>query len=169
MAIVVEDGTGVANANSFVTLDETEEYHETRGNSSWLSNTDDDAKEAAIIRASDFINTLNFKGVRYTGDQALCFPRSNLYDAEGYLLAETAVPAKVKAAQQEAALKELLSPGCLTVDQKRGGRVKRKKIDVLETEYFEGAPSDTLSEYVVIRRLLKGLLKSNISMEITRS
>lgn len=165
MPIVVEDGTGKINSNSYVTLDEVDVYHEERNNTEWAS-LDDTAKEASLIKAATYIDSFSFRGVRYSGGQAMAFPRESLVDNDGYELSYYSIPIRLKYAQMEAALREAVTPGILQPDLERGGGIKRKKVDVLETEYFEGASGATV--LTIINNLLRGLLKSSSTMEIVR-
>jgi hypothetical protein len=83
MALVVEDGTGLANANSYASVNDADAYFADRGNQTWAAASDDD-KSSALIGATDYIDT------RYAGQfigsvefpetpQALAFPRTNMY------------------------------------------------------------------------------------------
>jgi hypothetical protein len=78
MAFTVEDGTVVAGANSFATVDGADTYFEDRGNATWAAATDTN-KETALVRATDYINNrFRFRGEKYDEDQPLEFPR--VYD-----------------------------------------------------------------------------------------
>lgn len=54
MTLVVEDGTGVAGANSYESLASFKSYHDDRANS--YAGSDDAAIEAALIRATQYID-----------------------------------------------------------------------------------------------------------------
>jgi hypothetical protein len=163
MALVVEDGTGKSTANTYVTLTEFETYHELRGNSE-VEDATDDENEQALVRAADYLNTLRWKGEKYSETQALSWPRAYVYDEDGNEVDEESVPAAVKNAQMEAALREL-TPGTLIPDLSHGGKIKRRKIEGIETEYFGGAGGTT---FPLIKGLLKGLMNSGVSIEIVR-
>jgi hypothetical protein len=49
----------------------------------------------------------------------------------------------------------------------RGGQIKRKKVDVIETEYFANASPTT--EFKAVMNRLRGLLHSGATMEISRA
>ncbi|HNQ99222.1 MAG TPA: hypothetical protein PKN52_04435, partial [Trueperaceae bacterium] len=107
MAFTVEDGTGVAGANSLCDVAFADTYHADRANSSWASSTQA-AKEAALIKATDYIEQRfggRFKGRREHETQVLSFPRLCLYTRDGVLV--TGVPDRLKAAVSEYALKAL--------------------------------------------------------------
>jgi DnaT-like ssDNA binding protein len=84
---VVEDGNGLPDANAYVSLDYANDYFASRGVAAWASVADSD-KQTAIVRATDYIETVF--GPKFTGskafvscppdptvDQALSFPRDN--------------------------------------------------------------------------------------------
>lgn len=78
MAFVVEDGTGLANANSGASVAEADEYFTDRGITDWTGTND--VKQAALIRATDYIEMRWAGRWRYTMEfpdtpQALAFPR----------------------------------------------------------------------------------------------
>lgn len=56
MALTVEDGTGLVDADSFVTLEEADAYHTAAGSTNWTGT--DESKEQALRRASRFLSRL---------------------------------------------------------------------------------------------------------------
>ena len=108
MAFTVEDGTGVAGANAYISVAYADEYHAERGNAGWTG--DDALKQQAIVRATDYIETR--WGDRYRGRiqyrdplQSLGFPRLDIWDRNG--LAITGIPDLLKRATAEYALRAL--------------------------------------------------------------
>lgn len=138
-------GVSLENANSFVTLDEADAYHDERANSGWVNYGDDD-KEAALIRAYDYLSTLNWK--------------------ENTFITET--PEAVKKAHCEAALREIVAPGCLMPDLTKEDYVLSETVDVLNTTYANRKPG---TQHTKIKKLIKNYLKggSGSSIEIIRS
>lgn len=78
MAIIVEDGTGLANAVSYVSVTDADSYFTVRGVTEW-GTLATPAKEAALIRATDYIEMRwgdQFRGTKTNPTvQALSFPR----------------------------------------------------------------------------------------------
>lgn len=77
MPLVVEDGTGLSNANSYVSVENADAYFQLRANDEW-STLEADAKVAALVSATQYIDLRwgpNLKGVRAFETQALEFPR----------------------------------------------------------------------------------------------
>ena len=154
MALVVEDGTGVNNAESYVTLEYLNAYHLARGNSKWDEYLDEE-KEAAARRAMTYIETFRYKGQRVAVSQACAFPRTGLITRDGLEWPSSAIPAAVKQAQAEGALKEAVSPGTLLPDWEPGkGPKRREKLGELEDEWFKQDPKDGKYPFQAILRLL---------------
>ncbi len=159
--LIVEDGTGLSNANSYASLEEADTYHSLRGNSLWTG--EDSVKEAALIRATSSIDGMYARywpGTRATKEQALDWPRVDAYDRDGYL--ETGLPRQVVNATIEAALIELQTPGTLTSELDRGGAIKREKVGPIETEYMDSSNSRT--KYPAIENYLFRFIKSYVSV-----
>lgn len=75
ITLTVEDGTGLANANSYVSQADADTYFANRANTVWAA-ADNDAKAAALIQATQYLDTrYAFKGERLTTTQALAWPR----------------------------------------------------------------------------------------------
>lgn len=138
MPLIIEDGSLVENANSYVTLAEVRDYADSRAST---FPADDDAAEAAIIRAADYLET--FRG-QYKGElvapafQSLQWPRTGVI-YEGYELPDDVIPPPLKKAQCELAIET--ANGLDLMPTGDGREVIRKKVDVLETEWAPGSGS----------------------------
>lgn len=136
MTLVVEDGTGLANAEGYVDATAFKAYCDGRG-LVWAGNTDTQI-EVAIRKATDLIDTkFRYKGVRQFDAQALEFPRSSLVDFSGITV--TGVPARVKRACNELAFRALTED--IAPDLDRGGRVVSESIGPISTTYAADAPA----------------------------
>lgn len=164
--LIVEDGSVVTGANTYASLATLTDYHVARGNTAWAEATAAD-QEAAVLRAMAFIEGLPWLGRKTAYTNPLRWPRADVVDDEGYDIPSDDVPAGVVQALAEAALRELTSPGVLLPDMERGGQVKREKIDVLETEYADGAPSSTTVTAVMAP--LRGLLRNANVITLVRA
>ena len=176
--LVVETGSVVTGANSFVTLAEADAYHVLGGNTAWTGT--DEAKEAALVKAGRYLNGLAWKGRKTAFENPMSWPRFNVVDPDSdpienitashpaiytSLLDSSVIPQAVKAAQCEAALK-ILAGTDMQPDLARGGQMTRKKTDVLETEWAPGAPART--NFTAITDALRGLLKGSGAIELRR-
>lgn len=181
ITLVVETGAVVAGANAFVTLEECEAYHTIRGNADWVDTDDDEAKKAAIVSATFFLDHLKWKGLKTGLDNPLAWPRygndvsgwngllhpsspyMGVIDEDGYDVGTATVPSKVKQACCEMALRYLQGADP-EPDLDRGGRIRSQTIDVISTTYESGANPEPV--YTVVRRLLRGLTQSKASGQL---
>jgi hypothetical protein len=104
MALTVEDGTGLATADSYVSLVDALAYHAAMGNTAWAASTDA-AREIALRRAAQYLDTeYRYRGTRYNATQALEWPRVEYEDG---IRPEAWPVAAVEQAACEAALRAL--------------------------------------------------------------
>ena len=143
MAFIVEDGSIVANANAYITVDFYRGYWTDR-NVDVTDPTQTDAQiQAAIIQATQYIdNANNWKGCIVTDDQALDWPRSGVYDKDGRSIDYQSIPLEVKSAVAEYAYRSITNADGLLPDPTDTGAVKRQRDKVgsleTETEYQDG-------------------------------
>jgi hypothetical protein len=138
MSLIVEDGTGLSTAESYISVADADTYFINRGVTSWdaLDNTDD--KEPALRKATEYmINKYRrrWQGARVYQIQALDWPRVGVV-VDSWSVASDEVPTEVARACAELALKanaEDLQP-----DLEQG--VIREKVDVIEVEYDKNSP-----------------------------
>lgn len=136
MALIVEDGTGKDDAESYLTAAEARAILAKRGQT---LPADDAEAEPLLVRAMDYIETLEprFKGTRTSTTQALAWPREDV-TVNGVALGSDAIPSQLKQAQARLAF------DAQTLDlmpTSSGRAVKRQKVDVIETEYEDSGGS----------------------------
>lgn len=153
MAVIVEDGTGLANANSFTTVAAANAYFSARGNAAWDALDDVDDKAPALIRATDFMEQMfrdRWAGYRQTLAQSLSWPRYEVpikdfgngygfgrgYSFYGAYYPVNVVPALVANACAELALK-IASGTELAPDIDR--QTSRETVGPITVEYFQGS------------------------------
>lgn len=135
MALTVEDGTGKADADAYVSVVAFKAYADGRGLS--YGSTADNVLEQKIREATSYIDSrYRYKGMRSNGSQSLEFPRQSLVDWSG--MEVTGLPKRVKDACCELALRAIAEP--LYADMDRGGKVKSETIGSLSTTYADDAP-----------------------------
>jgi hypothetical protein len=127
----------------------------------YTTGSDDDLTVAQLRqRGSDYIDALygqRFRGEPAGGmDQERAWPRVNATFWKAPVPAD-AIPRNVVLASYHAALHEAQNPGSLAVAATAVGAVKREKIDVLETEYFQGS-GDVAADATVRLSAVEGLL-----------
>ncbi len=102
--IVVETGAGLSSATSYCSEDDADSYHENRLHSTVWTGASSDDKEAALVWATRLLDEqVVWNGFKKTSAQALAWPRSYVYDREGYLVSSSIVPTAVKNATAELA------------------------------------------------------------------
>ena len=156
MTLVVEDGTGKTNAESYQSVSAADTYFSNLGNSSWSGTTA--VKEAALRKATVYLDaTYNWQGSIFSLEQSLNWPRTSVYDSQGRDLSES-VPLALKNACCELALISLSVELFPKIDN--SNYVKREKIGSMEVEYKDNSPSST--QFPFIDKLLSGLYSSKI-------
>lgn len=153
MALEVEDGTGKANAESYITVAAADARHTALGNTAWTGS--DAVKESALRRATQYMIQAyrgRWRGTRLLRAQALDWPRHGAV-VDGFDWPSNEVPAEVANACADLALRALA--GDLNADQ-NGRAVIREKVGPLETEYAEYG--STAAQYRAVDMALSALL-----------
>lgn len=163
MAFTPQDDTGlVADANAYISIAEFDAYWTDRNDEATVE-LEDAVKEAAIIEATDYIDTrFCFKGLPLNSvadGQLTQWPREYLYDSRGDLIEGLSYLLKNATAEYA----KRASASSLYIDQdvdSSGGQViyKRERVEGAveeETRYAEGINQGTLKSYPAADRLLK--------------
>lgn len=147
--VIVENGSLVANANSFVTREIVKAYCDDRGYTFDISDTA--AADRAVIKGADWLkNTMRlaYRGALRSATQTMPWPREGASFYRGPDIPSTMIPQCVIDAQCELSYRAYAGTN-LQPDLARGGQVKKEKLDVIEVEYFPGAPSETVLQAVL--------------------
>lgn len=170
MALTVEDGTGLAAANSYVSVSDADTYALTVSNATWsaLSNA---AKETFLITAFQVLNDavrFPYVGTRKTSTQAGLWPRLNAVELNGPDIGPTIIPTQLKQASINLALLQASGDtSSVSFSVSGASNIKRKKVDVLEREYFspmELGAASPLSMYpynAAVDGILRPLLRDD--------
>ena len=153
--MIVEDGTSLINADSYVSVEFADDYFSARGVSGWES-LETPVKEQSLIRATDYIdNIFQWYGKKAVSAQSLRFPRVNLRDYEGNEI--TGVPTCLKQAVCDAAI--LVSSGTeLFQTQNENGEIVSETITTLSFTYSQSEKALTSKTlYDSINTKLRGL------------
>lgn len=145
MALIVEDGSIVDNADTYVDVDGLKAYAAKRG---LTIPADDAAIEILLVKAMDYLETYEtrWKGCRVSADQPLAWPRRGVR-IEGYSYPADAIPKQLKAGQCVLAVAAASLDLLPSVDPS-AANVKRDKVGPLETEFF--GPNDGIYSQPVI-------------------
>jgi hypothetical protein len=162
MALTVEDGTGLTDADSFVSVAECDAYHLARGNTTWTGS--DSLKEAALRRASLFLsNAYPWQGWQFRPRlQALAWPRGGVVDQDGFDVRSDEVPVEIRHATCEVALRELVSPGAMNPDVTTAETVKSVTAGSVSVQFANAGPGAGANRptLLVVRDLIAGLLRT---------
>lgn len=103
MALIVESGEGMATANSYVSVQEADDYIALNfpEDDKWESLTTEQ-KEVQLIRATRFLDTMvRWASFIKDNHQSLAWPREQFKDYEGRIIPDNTVPTLIKDAQIE--------------------------------------------------------------------
>jgi hypothetical protein len=149
MAIIVEDGSNVSGANSYVTTTELDTYATARGVTIGAG-----VREQWLTLAMDYFEALAFKGIKTQKLQSLQWPRLMVY-IDGYPVNGTEIPKEVKNVQMQIAMSMFsgYSPNAI-IELK----VKRQKVGDLEVEYMDSSASNPIDPKIseMLRKLVDG-------------
>ena len=181
MALILEDGTQPAGANSYVDLDYADAYFASLGNTAWPApvvpadpqaptqdETDAEAARAAqcelaLIQAARSLDLLygpTYASTPLTNTQSLLWPRYQFYDRNKLLV--TGIPKSLKQAQCEVALKayngEDITP---TITEGQFIKSKSVSIDVISesVQYTQPVSQEKFTGFQNIDRILWPVLK----------
>lgn len=133
MALIVEDGSGLTNAESYASVAEFKDYADKVGHD--YTGYTDTKIEQALRRATTWLDARyarSFKGEQTKTDQALQWPRTGVW-YRLFSVGAFTIPDKLKNALCEAAWRELVTPQSLSPD--RTENVKRDRVGDVETEF----------------------------------
>lgn len=102
MALIVEDGTGLADADSYISLADARAHAASYG---YTLPVDDTAAEIALRQGAVYVDLQEpcFSGERVSAIQALSWPRNNAVNAYGFDIANDIIPIQLGRAQVAAA------------------------------------------------------------------
>jgi len=164
MALIIEDGSNVTGADSFVSLADARVIAASYGLN--LPAIDADA-ELALKMGVKWIaqRESELQGDRAFASQALSFPRA-VVCIYGYEQESDFIPEQLKEAQVIAAVEQGLNGGILAAETTPANGIKKEVLDgVGEFEYFEGATGITTPANIKLAlSILKPITKAGISV-----
>lgn len=160
---VVEDGTGLPNSNSYVSVETANAYFASRNRfADWDGSNAD--KQGWLVTATDYIEArfgMLFFGSPLTTTQALSFPRIIRYPS-----VSTGVPTLLISACCEYAVRAKSAP--LAGDTQNGLNIfkRMEKVGPIETQwdvpqYGSGANVATYASYPIPDTMIQGLLRAS--------
>jgi hypothetical protein len=131
MALTVENGTLVANANSYVSVGDYIAWADARG----LTYPSYPQIEQKILRAMDYIESRHFVGQKHEETQALQWPRDYVF-IDGYSVESNEIPKELKIAVYEAVKIEIDGDSKLTASERE---TVSEKIGDISVTYKSGS------------------------------
>jgi len=155
MNLVVETGLGLPNANSYIDESDALAGLPSSFMEEWIALTQDERNDRLII-ASQFIDTAyQWVGTQKTLEQGLAWPRVGVM-YQGHEVPDNIVPRAIKRASVMALIL-VLTQGIDVFRSTGELLVKKEKLAVMETEYFEPGKLESYgSGFEDIDNLLKG-------------
>jgi hypothetical protein len=166
MPLIVENGTGMANADSYVSLADANAYATSRGLTFPIAGADATLAEQALRRATVWLDAAyrgRFSGYRKNRRaQALEWPRTGALDAlcPPNPIDPDAVPIEIVQATIEAAVREKAAPGSLSPDVTPGKIISEVAVEVAVSVKYAtpGGVQDQRPVSTVIDGILSPLL-----------
>lgn len=151
---LVEDGTGVPGANSYVSIADADNLLQTNihASSEWMALSLAN-KQALLMNASRYLDDrTRWNGTRVSETSGLRWPRTGVSDRDGFLIPANTIPTQLRFATAEMARFNMAEDR--TVERSQDA-ISRLKADVVELEFVEGYRLPKVPEHM--RYLLLGL------------
>lgn len=141
---------GSASADAYCTMVEAEAYISSLYYSSDWTGKSDTQKDQVIRQATRLLDCLSWVGVKAASSQALEWPRSDVYDRNGYEVASDAIPAFLRNATAEFALRLLAEDRAADAGAIVPERVKVGSLEVekLQRRVYPASVLDMVSAYL---------------------
>ncbi len=133
MAIIVEDGSVVLGANSYVSEADLTAYAAARGVALTAGT------EQLLIQSMDYIESRQYQGTKSTNAQPLQWPRFGVF-IDGWYQDQDEIPQLLQDSEMETAI-AIDGGDDPMANQER--ETIRERVDVLEVEYAPGARATT--------------------------
>jgi|15BtaG_2_1085339.scaffolds.fasta_scaffold03962_6 hypothetical protein len=175
MAITVEDGTGLAAADSYLSVADADTYHTKHGASTDWSGASTATKEEALRIATQYLDVVYSRrwiGVRQVETQSLAWPRWQVVDYDGFTIGDDEVPSQLEDATAELAVRHITETGGLLPDIASPGTIQSERTGigrgaVTTSKTFVGGKSQ-IKQFRKVELLLRDLLVAS-SGEIARA
>jgi hypothetical protein len=164
MPIIVEDGTGLPDSNSYVSVEEATDYATAIGAE---FSSDDEASLVSATQAMDLLYGGKYRGTKMTAEQALLFPRTEFTDANGFIRPAGTIPAELKKATIEAAISQQAGVALIS-NPTRDGLITRKtnKVGDLEQTFEYSDAATSTSQLTKVGLTISPILKAGSSSSI---
>jgi hypothetical protein len=169
MALVVEDGTGKTDAETYISQADATTYHATyTGSAEWVA-ASSAAKDMALRKATIYLDlhyARRWRGSRTNETQALAWPRSGVWDDDVIEVDDDVIPVNLKRACAEVALRVILGDD-LQAPVTEPGDVISESVAVgpiSESKTYSG-PVHHDYEYPKIEAMIAGWIGPAVTMQ----
>jgi hypothetical protein len=158
MSLVIEDGSGLPDANSYIPVSYVSAYLLGEQLKAWEALSEPE-QESAIIKATRAVDALyDWLGTRKTLEQGLSWPRVGI-EYEGFEI--EGIPAAVKKATAEAV--GLVLDGAKLFSDEADVEIASERVDVISVAYRtrQTGEKKEATPFEVLNRLLRGLYRED--------
>jgi hypothetical protein len=164
MALVIEDGSIVAGADSFSTRAEFIAYAISRG----ITVADDAAADAKLVVAYDFINGIEsrLQGWLVSIDQTGAYPRHGIY-LQGFSVLSTQIPKQAKQYQLSLALDQVAGIDIFNPPQSGSTPIRINRVEGVVTREFAVGDTSFISYQSLsnrLRQIIEGPASGSIGL-----
>lgn len=164
MALIIETGQGVAEANSYITLEEASRYANDRG----VTVQPSGQLLGWIVVACDYLETYRdqYVGTPVKSDQSLSWPRLLLNPLRywegmtsttlGTIIPTNYIPFRLKRAQCQLVIEQI--NGAKLFNSTDGKFIIRERVDVFDTTYSDNVGISQQPNFPAVKSLLQPLL-----------
>ena len=162
MALTVEDGSGLAGADSYLSVADADTYHTGHNNPATWSGASTATKEEALRMAAQYLDAIyggRWLGLKKGEGQALDWPRAGATDYDGYYMDSSALPQKLKDMAAEMALRNITETSGIIPDISEPGTIGSEEVKVgsiSEKKTYLGGKSQ-IKRYRIVDLLARGL------------
>lgn len=158
MALIVEDGSNVANANSYAELAYIKAYAQLRG----ITLAADAVIENQVALAMDYLESKrnNYQGLKTYPDQSLQFPRNYLV-IDSNEFPNNAIPKELKNALSQLVIE--IENGISILPTINEAPIKRETVGPITTEYAVNPGTGLEPIIFSVEALLQPLFKNSTS------
>jgi len=163
MALVIEDGSIVPGADSYVTVSQFRDYASARGVTVPVADGD---CEILLIKAMDWLNQIRrWKGSRVSAEQPLAWPRKGAH-IDGFEIADDSIPSLLKYAQMAAGIESI--SGEIIQNRTGRGAVSSETVGPISVSYATATGSAPVGPSALSKpwALVSGLIQSSGMMAI---
>lgn len=168
MPLIVEDGSGVTNANSYGDLIGARAYAADRG---VVLSTDDDVVTSQMINAMDYLESKDYLGAPISFTQPLSWPRKQLQYDPDTPVPEDVIPPQLVDAQYQLVIEQFngikIQPSTSGASGTAGAIIE-KRVDVLMTRYSDRIGTTSQPMMPKVDALLRGLILSTPALRTVR-